>query len=200
MRSQDKNADERMGVDRVDVDKLIPKFYLTPSLLSINLRIQTCFGAFLIFWYNDTIMNTQVGGFVDEKLYSRGGGGDEADDGQSMSTPQETDPYSLGRKLNAQRAEASRAAQLKSAATSVAKKLAKNEVKTMVATGFWAVISTVGSAIISAIGIVLVAAGPYILAFLMVMLIITMIPGLSTTLEFVGQIRSTIAGSAQNTQ
>ena len=193
-----------MGVDRVDVDKLIPKFYLTPSLLSINLRIQTCFGAFLIFWYNDTIMNTQVGGFVDEKLYSRGGGdegGDEAaDDGQSTPTPQETDPYSLGRKLNAQRAEASRAAQLKSAATSVAKKLAKNEVKTMVATGFWAVISTVGSAIISAIGIVLVAAGPYILAFLMVMLIITMIPGLSTTLEFVGQIRSTIAGSAQNTQ
>src|SRR3989338_563689 len=110
------------------------------------------FGSFLIFWYNDNIMSAQVGGFVDEKLYSRGGGdegGDEAaDDGQSTPTPQETDLYSLGRKLNAQRAEASRAAQIKSAATSAGKKMAENEVKTVIWTGLRSFVLWAGVAIL----------------------------------------------------
>ena len=173
-----------MGVDRVDVDKLIPKFYLTPSLLSINLRIQTCFGAFLIFWYNDTIMNTQVGGFVDEKLYSRGGGGDEADDGQSMSTPQETDPYSLGRKLNAQRAEASRAAQIKSAATSAGKKMAENEVKTVIWTGLRSFVLWAGVAILPYI---LIIAG---ITFFLVIIIGS--PGSATWQEILTKMKASI--------
>jgi len=80
-------------------------------------------------------MSAQISGnLADNQLYSRGGSNDNNENNEDIGepVPTEADPHILQRRLNAERGEASRAAQIKSATTSVAKKMVESEVKAMI--------------------------------------------------------------------
>lgn len=136
-------------------------------------------------------MSAQIGGLADEKLYSHSAGSNnEADELATANNDNDREgnnPSFLERRLNADKAIDSRAARIKSAATTPAKKLAYEEVKKKIISR-WLIsaIASVASLIISYLGFLL-------LPIIVIFLIIILVPGGAWIFNFVSKIKA-VAG------
>lgn len=125
---------------------------------------------------------------LDEELYTHGAGSTSAESGNELGGT----GSSWQRQLNQERSADARTKQLRATAATVGKELAKRQAQRVAVAWLWSAASAVGSFILTAVVTVVAAILPYILPILIVFLLIAMIPGASTVVKFIENVRASL--------